>query len=421
MATSSTQPPSALRVLGERARRASHGLAVASSATKDAALSAAADCLEAARATILAANCTDLERSSAEGASGAVVDRLRLDERRLAAMADGLRAVMTLADPVGTVVSGGVRPNGLRVRRVRVPLGVIGIVYENRPNVTSDAAALCLKSGNAVLLRGSAGALESNKAIAAALREGIAKAGLPPDAVQLVEDARRETVAEFVRLRGLIDCLVPRGGHGLVSLVMEQATVPFVLDGDGNCHVYVDAAADLAMAEQIVLNAKTQRPSVCNAAETLLVHERVAATFLPRLAAAMPAVTLYGDDATRALVPNAEPASEVEYATEFLDLRLAVAVVADLDAAIAHIRRYSTGHSEAIVTGDLVAANRFVREVDAAAVLVNASTRFVDGGELGLGAEIGISTQKLHARGPMGLEELTCVKYVIEGDGQVRQ
>ncbi|MDA8296565.1 MAG: glutamate-5-semialdehyde dehydrogenase [Actinomycetota bacterium] len=421
MATSPTKAPAALRELGERARRASYVLATASSAAKDAALSAAADCLEAAGAAILAANRADLERARAEGSSDTVLDRLRLDERRVAAMAEGLRAVMALADPVGAIVSGSVRPNGLKVRRVRVPLGVIGIVYENRPNVTSDAAALCVKSGNAVLLRGSAGALESNKAITTALREGIAKAGLPADAVQLVEDARRETVAEFVRLRGLIDCLVPRGGHGLVSLVMEQATVPFVLDGDGNCHVYVDAAADLAMAEEIVRNAKTQRPSVCNAAETLLVHEQIAAEFLPRLAAAMPDVVLYGDPATRALVPRAEPASEVEYATEFLDLRLAVAVVADLDAAIAHIRRYSTGHSEAIVTGDLAAANRFVREVDAAAVLVNASTRFVDGGELGLGAEIGISTQKLHARGPMGLEELTCLKYVIEGEGQIRR
>lgn len=421
MATSSLQPSAVLRELGERAQRASYVLASASSAAKDAALLAASDRLEAAGEVILAANRADLKRARAEGASDTVIDRLRLDERRVLAMADGVRAVTALADPVGAIVSGGVRPNGLRVRRVRVPLGVVGIVYENRPNVTSDAAALCVKSGNAVLLRGSAGALESNKAITAALREGIAKAGLPADSVQLVEDARREGVAEFVRLRGLIDCLVPRGGPGLVSLVREQATVPFVLDGDGNCHIYVDAAADLAMAGEIVRNAKTQRPSVCNAAETLLVHGQVAAEFLPKLAAAMPDVVFYGDATTRALVPRAEPAGEAEYATEFLDLRLAVAVVADIDAAIAHIRRYSTGHSEAIVTGDLAAANRFVREVDAAAVLINASTRFVDGGELGLGAEIGISTQKLHARGPMGLEELTCLKYVIEGEGQVRR
>ena len=417
---SSPTDAGALRSLGERARAASTALALAASDKKDAALAAAVAALEERAAAILAANEDDVERAAASGVTPTVIDRLRLDERRVGAMAAGLRAVAALADPVGEVADGWVRPNGLRVRRVRVPLGVIGIVYENRPNVTSDAAALCVKSGNAALLRGSGAALSSNRAIAAALRAGIEKSGLPADSVLLVEDVRHETVAQFVRLRGLIDCLIPRGGPGLVSLVTEQATVPFVVDGDGNCHVYVDASADLAMAEAIIANAKMQRPSVCNAAETLLVHEAIAPAFLPRVAVALAGVDLVGDAAARRWLNDIAPASEDDFAREFLSLRLAVSVVADLDAAIAHIRRYSTGHSEAIVTNDLVAANRFITEVDAAAVLVNASTRFVDGGELGLGAEIGISTQKLHARGPMGLRELTCLKYVIEGSGQVR-
>ncbi|HUZ21937.1 MAG TPA: glutamate-5-semialdehyde dehydrogenase [Acidimicrobiales bacterium] len=409
-----------LEALGRRAKAASRELARASSAAKDEALENAAAALEARQAEILAANRQDVERAESSGVGPSVVDRLRLTPARVEAMAEGLRAVKVLPDPVGEIVDGWVRPNGLRVRRVRVPLGVIGIVYENRPNVTSDAAGLCLKAGNAALLRGSAGALESNRAVAAALRSGIDKAGLPADAVVLVEDVRRETVEEFVRLRGIIDCLVPRGGPSLVALVLERATVPFVIDGDGNCHVYVDASADLELAERIVVNAKTQRPSVCNAAESLLVHREVAEAFLPRVARALEGVELVGDEATRAVLGGIGAATEEDYATEFLALRLAVAVVDDLDAAIDHITRYSTGHSEAIITSDLGAATRFTREVDAAAVLVNASTRFVDGGELGLGAEIGISTQKLHARGPMGLRELTSVKYVIEGDGQVR-
>ncbi|HTW97275.1 MAG TPA: glutamate-5-semialdehyde dehydrogenase [Acidimicrobiales bacterium] len=407
--------------LGRRARAAARVLALAGAAAKDEALRCAADSLEQAAPALLAANAQDLARSEASGVAPAALDRLRLDERRVASMAAGLRAVAGLADPVGEIVEGWVRPNGLSVRRVRVPLGVIGIVYENRPNVTSDSAALCLKSGNAVLLRGSASAIGSNRAVAEALRAGIEKSGLPGDAVLLVEDTDRHTVEEFVRLEGVIDCLIPRGGHSLVSLVREKATVPYVIDGDGNCHVYLDRSADPAMAEAIVVNAKTQRPSVCNAVETLLVHAEVAPTLLPRIAAALEEVELYGDEAACRLVGRAKPAGEEHFATEFLDLRLAVAVVEDLDAAIAHIARYSSGHSEAIVTSDLAAARRFTREVDAAAVLVNASTRFVDGGELGLGAEIGISTQKLHARGPMGLRELTSLKLVIEGDGQVRQ
>jgi glutamate-5-semialdehyde dehydrogenase len=335
-------------------------------------------------------------------------------------MAGGLRQVAGLSDPVGEVVAGWVRPNGLQVRQVRVPLGVVGIIYENRPNVTSDAAGLCLKSGNAVLLRGSSSSIDSNRAIVALLRQGWEKAGLPADAVGLVEDTSRDSAVAFMQLEGVIDCLIPRGGPSLLASVREHATVPYVLDGAGNCHVYVDRHADLSMAESIVVNAKTQRPGVCNAAETVLVHREVAAAFLPRMAAAMPEVALVGDAAARAVLPGMGPASEADFATEFLGLTLAVSVVDDLDAAIDHIARYSSGHSEAIVTADLAAATRFTTEVDAAAVLVNASTRFIDGEELGLGAEIGISTQKLHARGPMGLRELTSVKFIVTGDGQVR-
>jgi glutamate-5-semialdehyde dehydrogenase len=409
-----------LSVLASTARQAARRLAGTPTSVKDAALREAAAVLRSSSAEILEANAADVARALDGGAPPTALDRLRLDERRLEAMAAGLESVADLADPVGEVVEGWTRPNGLTVRRVRVPLGVVGIVYENRPNVTSDAAALCVKSGNATLLRGSGGAIESNRAIAAAMSTGFEKAGLPLGAVQLVEDTRHETVEEFIRMRGAIDCLIPRGGHSLVQLVLERASVPFVLDGDGNCHIYLDASADLDVAERIVVNAKMQRPSVCNAVETLLVHRSIAPVALPRLREALEGVELVGDAATRELLPGIAEASEEDYATEFLSLKLAVAVVADLDAAIEHIARFSSGHSEAIVTTDLAAARRFEREVDAAAVLVNASTRFVDGGELGLGAEIGISTQKLHARGPMGLRELTSVKYVIEGDGQVR-
>ncbi|MFP5375296.1 MAG: glutamate-5-semialdehyde dehydrogenase, partial [Acidimicrobiia bacterium] len=345
---------------------------------------------------------------------------LRLTDTRVEAMAGGLRQVAGLADPVGEVVDGWTRPNGLRILRVRVPLGVVGIIYENRPNVTSDAAALCLKSGNAAFLRGSSGAIASNTAIAAVLREGFAKAGLPEDALVLVEDTSRESAVAFMRLRGLIDCLVPRGGPSLIAAVLDHATVPYVIDGDGNCHVYVDAAADLDMALAIVVNAKTQRPSVCNAAESLVVHAAVAGELLPRAAAALEGVELVGDERARALVPSMGRATDEDFATEFLGLKMSVAVVPDLDAAIDHVRRFGSGHTEAIVTGDLAAARRFTAEVDAAAVVVNASTRFTDGEQFGFGAEIGISTQKLHARGPMGLRELTTVKYVVEGDGQVR-
>jgi len=412
----------AVAELGRRARAASRVVATASTEAKDAALSAAADLLVERTDDLVAANTEDVAREQAAGASPTVVDRLRLSPARVEAMAGGLRQVAALADPVGEITEGWTRPNGLRIAKVRVPLGVVAIIYENRPNVTSDAFGLCLKSGNAAFLRGSSGAIRSNLAIAAVLREALAKVGLPEDALVLVDDTSREAAVEFMRQRDYVDCLIPRGGPSLIRSILDNATVPYVIDGDGNCHVYVDASADLAMAADIVVNAKMQRPSVCNAAETLLVHEAVAGEFLPAVAARLEGVELVGDAAAQAVV-GAERvglAGEDDWAQEFLALKLAVGVVPSLAAAVEHIARYGSGHSEAIVTRDLAAAERFTREVDAAAVLVNASTRFVDGEEFGFGAEIGISTQKLHARGPMGLRELTTEKYVVRGEGQVR-
>ncbi len=386
------------------------------------ALSAAADLLEARAGTLLEANRSDLDRAAGDGLSGAALDRLRLDGGRIAAMADGLRSVAALPDPVGEVLDGWTRPNGLRVERVRVPLGVVGIIYENRPNVTSDAAALCLKAANVAFLRGSSSAIESNRAVVSVLREGLAKAGLPEDGVLLVEDTSHDTAREFMQIRGVIDCLIPRGGRQLIELLLEHATVPYVLDGDGNCHVYVDRAADLVMAVDIVVNAKTQRPGVCNAAESLLVHREVADRFLPMVAGALVGVELRGDAAD-----PGDPARGDAGERRGLRDRVPRAHACRWRWSTTsgrrsqHIARFGSGHSEAIVTADIAAADRFVREVDAAAVVVNASTRFVDGGELGLGAEVGISTQKLHARGPMGLRELTCVKWVVRGEGHVRQ
>ena len=408
--------------LGRRAKTASRALATASTAAKDAALGAAADLLRESAAEILAANAIDVAQATEAGVTSTVVDRLRLTEARIEAMADGLRKVAALPDPVGEIADGWTRPNGLVIERVRVPLGVVAIIYENRPNVTSDAFGLCLKSGNAAFLRGSSAAINSNVAIGAALREGVAKAGLPEDALILVEDTSHEAAAEFMKLRDYIDCLIPRGGPSLIASVLANATVPYVIDGDGNCHVYVDAAADLDQALDILVNAKTQRPSVCNAAESLVVHERVVDAFLPKAVEALigAGVRLVGDDRARAVAADIGPASDDDFGREFLDLELSVAVVDDLDAAIAHVNRYGTGHTEAICTTDLNAARRFAKEVDAAAVIVNASTRFTDGEMFGFGAEIGISTQKLHARGPMGLRELTTLKYVVTGDGQVR-
>ena len=413
-------PLTPLPELGRRAKAASRVLAGASTAAKDEALRTAADLLVERADDILAANATDVGRAETAGTTAAVVDRLRLDARRIEGMADGLRQVASLPDPVGEVVDGWTRPNGLHIRRVRVPLGVVAIIYENRPNVTSDAAGLCLKSGNAAFLRGSSAAITSNIAIAAVLREAVGKAGLPEDSVVLVEETSHEAAVEFMRLRESIDCLIPRGGPSLIKSILDNATVPYVIDGDGNCHVYVDESADLDMALSIIVNAKTQRPSVCNAAESLVVHEAVAADFLPRAVEALDGVELVGDEASRRIVASIGEATDDDFGREFLDLKLSVAVVPSLDAAIDHIGRYGSGHTEAIVTRDLAAATRFTQEVDAAAVVVNASTRFTDGEQFGFGAEIGISTQKLHARGPMGLRELTTLKYVVEGTGQTR-
>jgi glutamate-5-semialdehyde dehydrogenase len=412
-----------LEDLARRVQAASRSVARAPGPVRDDALRIAADLLEEEWASLVEANRGDLARAESGGMAASAQDRLRLTEERVRAMAAGLRGVAGLADPVGEVLEGWVRPNGLRVSRVRVPLGVVGVIYENRPNVTSDAAGLCLKAGNAAFLRGSASALASNQAIVSVLRRAAAKAGLPEDAVALVEDTSHETAVDFMRLRGLLDCLIPRGGPALIASMLENATVPYVLDGDGNGHVYIAAAADLSRALDIAVNAKTHRFGVCNAAETILVHAGVAAAFLPGLGSALTAagVELRGDDRVRAILPGATAATEADFATEFLGPIVALGVVDDLDGAIAHITRYSSGHSEAIVTTDLRAADRFVAEVDAAAVLVNASTRFIDGEELGLGAEVGISTQKLHARGPMGVRELTSVKWVVRGEGQVRR
>jgi glutamate-5-semialdehyde dehydrogenase len=407
--------------LAERARVAALGLALVNRATKDAALRAMADALDSDAGRILAANDDDVRRAEGSDTDPHLVDRLRLTADRVSAMAEGLRDLARLPDPVGEVVRGGTLANGLELRQVRVPFGVVGMIYEGRPNVTVDAAGICLKSGNAVLLRGSSSAAASNAVLVEVLRSAVERAGLPADSVQLVSSDSRQTVKELMRARGLVDVLVPRGGAGLIRSVVENSTVPVIETGVGNCHVYVDAAADLDMALAIVLNAKTDRTSVCNAAESLLVHAGVAEAFLPRVVRALQeaGVTIHGDAGFTAYA-GVVAAGDDDFGREYLSLDISAAVVPDLDAALAHIRRHSTGHTEAIVTGDQAAARRFVAEVDAAAVLVNASTRFTDGGEFGFGAEIGISTQKLHARGPMGLPEMTSTKYVVIGDGHVR-
>jgi len=406
--------------LGRRAKQASRAVASATTEQKDAALAAGADALEANMAPILAANAIDVANAEANGIAPGLVDRLRLDESRIAGMASGLRQVIELPDPVGEITEEWTRPNGLQMHQVRVPLGVVAIIYESRPNVTSDAAGLCLKSGNVAFLRGSGSAINSNLAIAAVLRPAFASAGLPADALVMVDDSSYEAAAEFMQLRDHIDCLIPRGGPKLIQSILDNATVPFIIDGAGNCHVYVDNSADLAMAEDIVVNGKAQRPSVCNAVESLVVHRSIADTFIPQVAAALPGVELVGDDAARAITGSIGVATDDDFATEYLELKMSVKVVDSIDDAISHINETSTGHSEAIVTSDDEAAERFTTEVDAAAVLVNASTRFVDGEEFGFGAEIGISTQKLHARGPMGLRQLTTEKYVVRGTGQTR-
>ena len=412
--------PTPVAELAARAKAASRAMAAASTAAKNAALEAAADLLVDRADTICTANAVDVERAVASGTPAPLVDRLRLSAARIGAMADGLRQIAARPDPVGEVADGWVRPNGLRIERVRVPLGVVAIIYESRPNVTSDAAGLCLKSGNAAFLRGSSSAIESNLAVAAAIREAVSSAGLPADALVLVEDTSRAAAVEFMQQNDFIDCLIPRGGPSLIESVLEHATVPVVIDGAGNCHAYVDASADLDAALAIVVNGKTQRPGVCNALESLVVHSAVAAEFLPRAADALDGVELLGDERARRSVPSMGEATAADHAAEFLDLKMSVKVVDTLDEAIAHVNDNGSGHSETIVTADLAAADRFTRQVDAAAVLVNASTRFVDGEEFGFGAEIGISTQKLHARGPMGLDQLTTLKFVVRGEGHVR-
>lgn len=410
-----------LEQLGQRSAAAARQIARSSGSQRAEGLHCAAAALRRSAGRILGQNYADLRAGEEAGLSAAALDRLRLDEARLEAMAAGLEAVAGLPDPIGQVVDGSVRPNGLKVSRVRAPLGVIGIIYENRPNVTSDAAGLCIRSANAAFLRGSSTALRSNVAVVEGLQAGLAEAGLPRDGVVLVEDASHETAARFMQLRGAIDLLIPRGGPSLIASMLEHATVPYVLDGDGNCHIYVDAAADLDMAMEIIANAKTQRPGVCNAMESLLVHESVAASLIARMDDELAQVRLLGCERSRELSARIEPASEEDYSREFLDLIATVRVVSSLDEAMAHIERHGSGHTEAIVTADVASAERFLAEVDASAVVLNASTRFVDGGELGLGAEVGISTQKIHARGPMGLEALTSVRWVIRGEGQTRR
>jgi glutamate-5-semialdehyde dehydrogenase len=405
------------------ARRAARTLARAETSVKDAALRGIAAALRARAEEILAANALDMQAAREAGLAGALLDRLALDEGRLAAIADAVLQIVALPDPVGEVIEGSRLPNGLEVRKVRVPLGVVAVVYEARPNVTIDAASLCLKSGNAIVLRGSSSAIHSNAALAGIAAAAAHEAGLPRACVSHVYGGGRAELAELATATGSVDLIIPRGGEGLKASLQEVATVPVMYAASGNCHVFVDASADLAMAREIVLNAKTQRPGVCNAAETLLVHESVAADFLPEVLAALQGagVEVRGDQRTRELAGSGvAPASEQDWGEEYLDLTLAVAVVADVEEAIEHVTRYGSGHSEAIVTAERASARAFQQGVDAACVYVNASTRFTDGGEFGMGAEIGNSTQKLHARGPIGLRELCTFKYLVEGDGQVR-
>ena len=408
--------------VAKRARVAAAGLAPLPRKDKDAALLAMADALVAHTDRILAANAEDVQAGREGGTTEAMLDRLSLNASRVQAMADGLRHVATLPDPVGEVVRGSSLPNGLELRQVRVPLGVVGIVYEARPNVTADAAGLCLKSGNAVLLRGSASAYRSNTVLVDVLAEAATGAGMPVDSIQLVPGTDRSSVKELMQARGLVDVLIPRGGAGLIEAVVSESQVPVIETGVGNCTVYVDASADLDMAVAITVNSKTHRPSVCNAAETLLVHADIAEAFLPLAVKALKdeGVTLHADERAAAYDDTSVPVGDEDWAAEYLSLDLAVGVVDSLDDAVAHIRRWGSGHTEAIVTKDLAESRRFIRSLDSAAVMVNASTRFTDGGEFGFGAEIGISTQKLHARGPMGLPELTSTTYVVTGDGHIR-
>ena len=411
-----------LHTLGIRAKEAAAVLAVASTLEKNNALLAIADALLSQTPQILEANAQDIAAGKQAGMRDSLLDRLRLDEKRIAGMAQGVREVAGAADPVGRVLWGETRPNGLQIRKLSVPLGVIAVIFEARPNVTSDAASLCLKAGNAVILRGGKEAIRSNTAIADCMRGAIAQAGLPADCIQLVADTSRESANALMKMNDCIDVLIPRGGAGLIRAVVENATVPVIETGTGNCHVYVDKDADLDMAAKIVYNAKVSRPSVCNACESLLVHRAVADAAVPLLCAKLREanVEIRGDETVCALVPDAVPATQEDYAAEFLDYIISVKIVENLDEAVRHIAQNGTGHSECIVTENFAAAQDFLKRVDAAAVYVNASTRFTDGGEFGFGAEIGISTQKLHARGPLGLCNLTAEKYIVLGSGQIR-
>ena len=413
---------SSLISMGQKAKEASYELGVASPGQKNEALTFMAEELIKAKEEIIKANEIDRQNAIKKGITDALLDRLSLDDSRIEAMAQGLLDIVKLQDPVGEVTNMWQMPNGLQIGQKRVPIGVLGIIYESRPNVTSDAAGLCLKSGNAVILRGASDAINSNKAVAKALVAGIKRSGLPQDCVQLLEDTSRETAREMMRLNNYIDVLIPRGGAGLIKSVVQNATVPVIETGTGNCHIFVDETADLEMAKAIVLNAKVQRPGVCNAAEKLLVHESIANEFLPTIVKALRdnGVEVRGCDKAQAIVDDIKVIEEPEWHQEYLDLIIAVKVVKDVDEAIKHINKYNTGHSESIVTESYKNSQKFLQRVDAAAVYVNASTRFTDGGEFGFGGEIGISTQKLHARGPMGLKELTTSKYIIFGDGQIR-
>lgn len=406
----------------KRAKSAATRLATIGTAIKDKALLAMADAFEEKKDAIFEANKKDLVTAEANGLSGAMLKRLELTDKKIEQMADGVRQIAALRDPIGETLQGYVRPNGMEVRKVRVPLGVIGIIYESRPNVTADAAALCLKAGNAVILRGGSEAINSNLAIAKIIDETITPLGVPEGAVQIIETTDRAAARELMTMKPYIDCLIPRGGKGLIRAVIENSTIPVIEHGDGNCHVYVDGDADIKMAEEIAFNAKVQNPSVCNATETLLISEQIAPEYLPIISKRLlgAGVEVRACEKARAIVPELKAATDEDWATEYLDLILAVKIVSGVDEAIEHIGKYGSGHTEAIVTENISAAKRFTSEVDAAAVFVNVSTRFTDGYEFGKGAEMGISTQKLHARGPMGVEEITTYKYVVTGNGQLR-
>lgn len=407
----------------QAAKQAAAKLAVTSTAVKNAALLAMAAALEAQQAEILAANERDMTAAAAKGMKSSMLDRLKLTAERISGMADGLRQVAGLADPVGNVIDGKTLPNGLHITKIRVPLGVIGIIYEARPNVTADAAGLCLKSGNAVILKGGSEAMESNKTVAAILAQAAEGAGIPAGSIQFIDTSDRQAVQDLIHMNGLVDVVIPRGGAGLIQAVVRNASVPVIETGAGVCHTYVDKDADVEMAMKIAFNAKVQRPSVCNAMETLLVHKDIADKFLPMMLMMYnsSAVEIRGDEAVQKYSGQVHPATEEDWSTEYGDLRLSVKIVDSIEEAMAHIAKYGTGHSECIVTDNYQAAQLFQYTVDAAAVYVNASTRFTDGNEFGFGAEIGISTQKLHARGPMALPELTSTKYLINGNGQVRK